>query len=140
MGAAAAIGTRTPWADECGLALRRFWVLGLFGVLLLPARGDTPAAPAAVLTAPQKASLAAVDRVIARYASALARDNDAGHQASSRAVLENLQRRRDALLRAFDQSKCDDLRVELILDFQRLAAWVGPPKTSSAAAAQASPP
>jgi hypothetical protein len=98
--------------------------LGLFGPRL---RADEPTAAAPTpLTAPQQASLETLDRAFARFDTLLARDDDARHRAATQATLDGLKHRRDALRAAFDASKCDDLRTELNLEYQRLAAWVGP--------------
>lgn len=100
------------------------------GAAVSPSRGDDPAPAPAAWTPQQKASLDALDRAIARFDTLLARDDDARHQAATRAVFEGLKKRRDALRDAFDQSKYDDLRTELNLEYQRLAAWVHAPPAS----------
>ena len=84
------------------------------------------AAPAAAETPQQKASLQALDRALARFEALLAQDDDPPHQAATRAVLDGLKKRRDALPGAFDQAKCDDLRTELELEIHRLGAWLAP--------------
>jgi hypothetical protein len=97
--------------------------------IVLRSHGEAPApaAPAPPAWTPQqKASLEILDQAIARFDRLLARDDDARHQAATRATLEALKQRRDALRLAFDQSKYDDLRTELSLESHRLAAWVGP--------------
>jgi hypothetical protein len=94
-----------------------------------PSRGDEAASLAPVLTPQQNASLAALDRALARFDALLARDDDARHQAATRAALDSLRKRRDGLHHAFDQSKYDDLRIDLNLAYQRLAAWMTAPLT-----------
>jgi C-terminal processing protease CtpA/Prc len=116
------------------LLFRTFLLLAAGGLALAPVRGQepVPAVPAAVPVTPQqKTALEALDRAIARFDALLARDDDARHQMAERTVLDGFKKRRDALRTAFDQSKYDDLRTELNLEYQRLAAWVGPrPATS----------
>jgi hypothetical protein len=105
------------------------WIVALAALVgIAPlSRGDNaPAAPSA-LTAQQKASLDSLDRAFARFATLLERDDDAPHRAATRAALENLEKRGDALHGAFDQSKYDDLRTDLNLAYHRLAAWMTPP-------------
>jgi flavin-dependent dehydrogenase len=115
------------------LLRRILLVLAAAGLALAPVRGQGsgPAVSAAApVTELQKKALEALDRAIARFDSLLARDDDARHQAAARAVLDGFKKRRDALRDAFDQSKYDDLRTELNLEYQRLAAWVGPRPTA----------
>jgi hypothetical protein len=111
------------------LLLRLILATAALGALARPSHGDAPAAAAPTLpawTPQQKTSLEILDRAIARFDALLARDDDARHQAATRATLDGLKQRRDALRLAFDQSKYDDLRTELSLEYHRLAAWVGP--------------
>ena len=108
------------------LLLRSILAALALGIILRPARADAPA-PAPAAGAPQqKVSLEALDRALARFEALLARDDDAGHQAATRAVLEGLKKRRDTLQGTFDQARCDDLRTELELEIHRLAAWLAP--------------
>ncbi|HWA09819.1 MAG TPA: hypothetical protein VG838_10245 [Opitutaceae bacterium] len=87
------------------------------------------AAPAAKITAEQKAALDVLDGVIARFAALLERDDDAKHKAATQERLDEFRQRRDALHRDYDQSRYDELRVDLNLEYQRLASWMAPPKT-----------
>jgi hypothetical protein len=119
-------------AREKNLAAKPRFVLGWIlaaAAGALPARGDAPGPDPSALTAPQRTSLAALDRTIARCEALLARDDDRRHQAATRPVLDGLEKRRAALAEAFDPSKYDDLRSELNLAYQRLAAWMAPPVT-----------
>jgi hypothetical protein len=129
-GAAVSSGiSRMKSGPASALVCRTLLVLAAVGLALAPVRGQlpAPAAPAAVPATPQqKTALEALDRAVARFDILLARDDDARHQAAARTVLDGLKKRRDALHLAFDQSKYDDLRTELNLEYQRLAAWVGP--------------
>jgi hypothetical protein len=79
------------------------------------------------MTAPQKVSLDSLDRAFARFEALLARDDDAQHRAATQIKLDGLKQRRDALQGAFEQSKYDDLRTDVNLAYQRLAAWMAPP-------------
>jgi hypothetical protein len=108
------------------LALRGLLVAAALAAAGTPSRGADPAPAPAAWTPQQKASLEALDRTIARFDALLARDDDARHQAATRSVLDALKQRRDALRTAFDQSRCDDLRAELNLAYQRQAAWMTP--------------
>jgi hypothetical protein len=99
-----------------------------------PSRGDEAAPSPPILTPQQNASLDALDRALARFDTLLARDDDTRHQAATRAALDRLRQRRDALHQVFDQSKYDDLRTDLNLAYQRLAAWLTPPLTPPPAA------
>ena len=98
------------------------------GLGLSPLRADEAAIAAAAVL--QKSSLAALDHLFDRRDALLARDDDARHQAATRAELDVLKKKREALRLAYDQSKCDDLRTELNLAYHRLAAWVGPPRAA----------
>jgi len=115
--------SRRPAAAALGLCLAAA-VLAPSGPA---ASGDPPPAPAAAPAPPAtpgRAELAALDRVLARFAALVARDDDARHQAAARAVLAGLQARGAAVQAAFDQAKYDDLRAELNLALQRQAAWL----------------
>jgi hypothetical protein len=90
-----------------------------------PAPSVPPPPPA--LTQQQKDALAVLDKGFTRFDSLLSKDHDARHRADEQAVIDDLKKRVAALRAAFDQSKCDDLKTELILDYQRLAAWMAKP-------------
>jgi hypothetical protein len=112
------------------------WVLAAVATIAVApsSRADNAPAASSALTPQQTASLAALDRAFARFETLLERDDDAGHQAATRAALATLKKRRDALHGAFDQSKYDDLRTDLNLAYHRLAAWLTPPLTPPPAA------
>jgi len=95
--------------------------------LLADDASKSPAPPA--FTAEQKAALEKLDGVIARFETLLARDDDAKHKAATTAGLDDFKQRRDALRQTFDQSRYDELRVDLNLEYQRLASWMAPPTT-----------
>lgn len=78
-------------------------------------------------TPQQQAAVDTLDRALARCEALLAQDDDVAHRAATRAMLDDLEKRRAALRAAFDQAKCDDLRTEVILEYHRLAAWMAPP-------------
>ncbi|HVS52378.1 MAG TPA: hypothetical protein VHD62_08485 [Opitutaceae bacterium] len=88
-----------------------------------PAPAPTPAP----LTAEQKAALEIADNVIAKFAALLAKDDDARHRAATQLLLDDYKKRRDALHQEFDQSRYDELRIDLNLEYQRLARWMAPP-------------
>jgi hypothetical protein len=81
------------------------------------------------VTAERKASLDVLDGVIARFDALLAKDDDAAHKAATQAKLDEFKARRDALQKDYDPSRYDELRVDLNLEYQRLASWMAPPKT-----------
>ncbi len=102
-------------------------MLGLAAVASPVARGAAPA-PTAEAVPARPAALDTLDRALARFAALLAQDDDPAHQAATRRMLDGFRQRRDALQAAFDASRCDDLRAELNLEYQRLAAWIGSPR------------
>jgi len=112
------------------LFLRTLLAAAALGAVLRLARGDGAAPAVSPPPAPQnpqqQASFDTLDRALARFDALIARDDDAHHQAATRAVLDALKKRRDALRAAFDGAKVDDLRTELSLEYHREAAWVGP--------------
>lgn len=90
-------------------------------------KSDAPAPKPAALTAEQKTALKIADNVIAKFTALLAKDDDAKHRAATQRLLDDYRKRRDALRQEFDQSRYDELRVELNLEYQRLARWLAPP-------------
>jgi len=110
--------------------LRLLPVVVLGFAVSTPAAGDTAKSPPPpAYTVAQKGALDVLDGVIARFEKLLERDNDAKHEAATAAVLDNLKQRSDALHQAFDQARYDELRVDLNLEYQRLASWIAPPTT-----------
>jgi hypothetical protein len=107
--------------------IRLFLTVSALAAVMLPCRGDEAALTPPAWTPQQKASFDALDRALARFDALLARDDDPRHQAATRTILDGLQKRRDALRAGFDQAKYDDLRTEVNLQYQRLAAWMAPP-------------
>ncbi len=86
-------------------------------------------------TPEQKALLQAMDDQVARLEALLAKDENASHAATVKAVVETLKQRRDAFLRvAFDQGKYDELRYDINVAYQRLNLWLAPPVAPKAAA------
>jgi hypothetical protein len=77
--------------------------------------------------AEQKSALDVLDGAMARFEALLERDDDALHKAATQAVFEGFKQRRAALRQNFDQGKYDELRVDLNLEYQRLASWIRPP-------------
>ena len=119
--------------------LLRFWAvaaLGLAGPVAF-LRGASEAPAAATLTADQKAALDVLDGVIARFDALLERDDDARHKAATKARLDEFKERRNALRKDYDQGRYDELRVDLNLEYQRLASWMAPPKTPPPASQRA---
>ena len=88
----------------------------------------TASAPAKY-TPEQKAAMDTLDGALARYETLVNRDDDAKHKAADQAVLDGFKQRRAALAQAYDQGHYDDLRVDLNLEYQRLASWMAPPTT-----------
>ena len=111
--------------------LLRVWPTFALGLLASVLHADDPArsAPPPGYTAEQQTALDTLDRVIARFAALLGRDDDARHKTATAAVLDGFRQRRAALGQTFDQSRCDELRVDLNLEYQRLASWMAPPTT-----------
>jgi len=89
------------------------------------AAADPTARPA---SSEQATALAVLDNVIARFDGLLAKDDDARHQAATTTKLDEFKERRDALRAEFDQTRYDELRIDLNLEFQRLASWMAPPR------------
>jgi hypothetical protein len=111
---------RTSW---------RRWALAAAVLGLAPPRSRAAeSAPPPPSQAAPAGSLDALDRAIRRCEVLLARDDDPDHRASAQAELDGLRQRRDALRRDFDAAKAADLRVELNLEYQRLAAWIASPR------------
>ncbi len=112
--------------------------IALGAVMSLFAAESTPATqPPPHFTTEQKAALDVLDGVLARFEALLARDDDVHHKAATSAVLQDFTERRAALRQNFDQSRYDELRVDLNLAYQRLASWLAAP-TSPPPAAQPS--
>ena len=105
----------------------RFLLLALSLLLAAPLRAADDAAKV------QQAALEVLDGVITRFDALLARDDDAKHKAATAVVLDEFKKRRDALRQTFDQSRYDELRVDLNLEYQRLASWLAAPKNPPAA-------
>ena len=93
-----------------------------------------PAFSAEETSAAQKTALDTLDGVIARFDALLAKDDDASHKAATKVVLDEFKERRAALRRTFDQARYDELRIDLNLEYQRLASWMAPPTSPSPAA------
>jgi len=83
-------------------------------------------APAA-LTAEQKAMIEALNAALARYDRLIGEVTEPGIRSENRAFSDAYKDRRDALRKAFDQTKYDDLSDALNIAHQRLNAWMKPP-------------
>jgi len=94
---------------------------------LLSLHGATEPPPAS--TGEQKTALDVLDGIIDRFDKLLAKDDDPAHHTATKARLDEFKARRDDLHSAYDQAKYDELRVDLNLEYQRLASWMAPPKT-----------
>ncbi len=94
---------------------------------VLPARGA--AEPPPTHTAEQKAALDVLDGAIARFETLLAQDDDAAHHVATKARLDEFKVRREDIRATYDQARYDELRVDLNLEYQRLASWLAPAKT-----------
>ena len=119
----------------CPCKIRNFSRL-LFATLVLGLAGPAARLPAAAeaargagVTVEQKDALDVLDRVITRFEALLARDDDVRHKAATQERLDELKERRNALHREYDQARYDELRVDLNLEYQRLASWMAQPKT-----------
>src|SRR4051812_28602676 len=102
--------------------LRYIWLVVFFSGVV--ARAEDAAA---------SSSLLALDQALVRFGVMIGRDRDPDHRASSQIALDELKKRRDALHAAFDQGKYDELRVDLNLEYQRQASWVGATRDSAKA-------
>lgn len=105
--------------------------------ILAEASPPPPASPA--YTPEQKAALAALDGAIERFEALLERDDDNQHKSVTAVVLAGIKQRRTALREIFDQARYDELRVDLNLEYQRLAQWMAPPKNPPTAGAKDHP-
>ena len=102
--------------------------LALAGPARVVHGADAP--PVAVAhTSEQEVALAMLDAVIKRFDALLALDDDARHKAATKIKLDEFKARGRALHEEFDQTRYDELRIDLNLEFQRLASWMAPPKT-----------
>lgn len=88
---------------------------------------DAPAPKPAALTAEQKTALDAADKVIARFDALLAKDDDVPHRTATQKLLDDYKQRAAALHQEFDQSRYDELRIDLNLEYQRLSRWMATP-------------
>ena len=103
--------------------------IATFATQPLLAEDAAKSPPPPAYTAEQKAALDALDRVIARFETLLGRDDDTQHQAATKVVLDGFKQRRTAIRQTYDQARYDELRIDLNLEYQRLASWVAPPTT-----------
>jgi hypothetical protein len=101
-------------------------MLALAG-LTLSVRGAAEPPPA--YTSEQKTALNVLDGAIARFETLLAKDDDAAHHAATKARLDEFKARRGEIRATYDQARYDELRVDLNLEYQRLASWLAPAKT-----------
>jgi len=113
---------------------RRFFLLGIVLALAVPAltmtqRGTAAETAASSAGSEQTIALGVLDAVIARFDALLAQDDDLRHRAATTAKLDAFKQRREALRKEFDQTRYDELRIDLNLEFQRLASWMAPPKS-----------
>jgi Skp family chaperone for outer membrane proteins len=75
----------------------------------------------------QKVLLKALDEELNRFESLMAKVGDAKYAEFLKAQLQEFRKRRDAILKvAFDSTKYDELRYDLVVDYQRLAQWFMP--------------
>jgi len=65
--------------------------------------------------------------VIARFDALLAKDDDVPHRTATQKLLADYKQRAAALHQEFDQSRYDELRIDLNLEYQRLSRWMAPP-------------
>lgn len=117
----------------------RFAAGGAFITPLLLAENASPPPPPPAQTPGQETALAVLDRTIERFEALLERDNDTQHKTATAAVLSDFKLRRTTLRKAFDQIRYDELRVDLNLEYQRLAQWMSSPKNPPPANAKSRP-
>jgi hypothetical protein len=103
--------------------MKRRWAAGMAAIAILAARMTAAGADA------HATALDAADRILARCDALTASDDNAAHRAATVQRIDELKKRRDELRATFDQSKYDELRVDLNLEYQRLAAWMARPIT-----------
>ncbi len=106
------------------------------------AAATAPASAPVARTAEQKTALDALDAldgVLARFEAMLNRDDDGKHKAAEQPVFDAFTKRRAPLGQTFDQGRYDELRVDLNLEYQRLASWLAAPTTPPVPAKAPSP-
>ena len=80
------------------------------------------------LTTEQLSALDALKGELARLDPMLEKVGEPEHQAWVKAKVEKLKERfRDLPRNAFDQTKFDELRFDVNIEYQRLAMWLRPP-------------
>lgn len=82
------------------------------------------------LTSEQKAALHAVDVRMAGVEALLAKIDDPDYKATAIKVLADLQKRRAAMGKNFDQGLYEALMHAVISRYQTVALWLTPPRTS----------
>lgn len=89
-----------------------------------PAAKDTKP----VFTAEQTSALEVLTSEIARLDPMLEKVDDPQHKAWVKAKMDKLKARFQGLQKiAFDQTKVDELRFDVNIEYQRLAIWLRPP-------------
>jgi hypothetical protein len=112
--------------------LARILVTSLLALALgsaaLPA-ADTPAKDAKpAFTAEQASSLEALRRELARLDPMWEKIDDPRHKAWLKEKMDKLKERFQGLQKsAFDQTKFDELRFDVNIEYQRLAIWLRDP-------------
>jgi len=110
--------------------------LGLFSLVLLialtPVRSGRAAAPEAPVgqTEEQQAALKALDEDIVRLDGLLEKIHDAPLKATTKGFIDVFKQTRDGLRRSYDQTKYDELKFEVVAEFQRIHLWLAPPRTA----------
>ena len=107
------------FAAILGLALP-----GLFAASPPPAHSPAPAPAPADPKAEQKAQLQALDLEIERFDALVAKVADLQQRASAKSFLDGFKDRRGPLRAAFNHDTYVELRWEIDVEYQRLAAWV----------------
>ncbi len=96
--------------------------------LLVASMSCPPAEAAEAVTEEQAAALKALDADIARLDVLLERITDAPLKATTRGFIEVFKVSRDKLRQNYDQTKHDELKFELVAEFQRLNLWLRSPR------------
>ena len=73
-------------------------------------------------------ALGALDEEMARFETVLGKIDDADCKGAAQKTYESFQERQRALRKAFDQAAYDEVRLKLLVEYQRLLLWMSPPR------------
>jgi hypothetical protein len=103
-------------------------VIALAGVAQSVRAEEAPApAQKAELTDEQKQAFKNLDTAFDRFDQLLSQVKDVHEKAAVKAFLDALKQRRYDLRKNFDQALYDTLRLDVEIEYQRLAAWMSDP-------------